>query len=154
MLCLRLALVTTAAGLCLWGLFSLLDSLKEPGLLRSAKATVVKGCDSLEPEAAAQSCPALFCQKALLDTKQLPLAARFEVSVDRRDEDHQRVIGGSAYSGATSGTTGDAATWFVCVVAGAKVLDARLVDREEFDELTAQSDNVADNMTDNTAGNR
>lgn len=134
MLSLRLAIVTAAAGLCLWGLFSLLDSLKAPGLLRSAKATVVKGCDSLEPEAAAQSCPALFCQKALLDTKQLPLAARFEVSVDRRDEDHRRVIGGSAYSGAAS----DVATYFTCLVAGSKVLDARLVDREELDGLTPQ----------------
>lgn len=133
MLSLRLAIVTAAAGLCLWGLFSLLDSLNEPGLLRSTKAIVVKGCDS--PESATTApCPALFCQKALLDTKQLPLQARFNVSVDHRNEDEQRVIGGSAHSGATAN---DAANYFVCVVAGTKVLDARVVRREEFDELTS-----------------
>jgi hypothetical protein len=127
MLSLRLAIVTAAAGLCLWGLFSLLDSLQEPGLLRSAKATIVKGCDSLESAQAAQSCPPLFCQKALLDAKLLPLRTRFEVSTDRGDENQQRVIGGSAYPGATN----DGATHFICVVAGAKVIDARLVDRTD-----------------------
>lgn len=133
MLSLRLAIVTAAAGLCLWGLFSLLDSLQQPGLLRSAKATVVKGCDSPESDAAAQSCPALFCQKALLDAKLLPLKARFEVSVDRSDQNKQRVVGGSAYRGVAN----DAAAYFVCLVAGARVVDARLIEREAFDELTS-----------------
>lgn len=133
MLSLRFAIVTAAAGLCLWGLFSLLDSLQEPGLLRSAKAIVVKGCDSPESQATAP-CPALFCQKALLETKQLPLQARFNVSIDHPNDEQQRVIGGSAYSGAA---TDEAAAYFVCVVAGAKVLDAKWIGREEFDELTS-----------------
>ena len=133
MLPFRLVIVTIAAGLCLWGLFSLLDALQAPGLLRSAKATVVKGCDSLDSAETAKQCPALFCQKALLDAKLLPLKARFDVSVDRLDEEQQRVIGGSAYAG---GGNEDAAH-FVCVVAGSKVMESRLVDREELGELSS-----------------
>lgn len=132
MLSLRLAIVTAAAGLCLWGLFSLLDSLQEPGLLRSAKATAVKGCDSLESEQAARLCPALFCQKALFDAKLLPLRAHIEIAVERTEANRERLIVGRTRGGAS----GDPDLYFTCSLIGAKVVEAHTVDRDEFDELT------------------
>lgn len=131
MLPLRLAIVTAAAALCLWGLFSLLDSLQEPGLLRSPKAVVVKGCDSLESAEASRLCPALFCQKALLDAKLLPLKAQFEISIDRQGDDRERLISGQA----NDGTANPTALYFVCTLTGLKVTEAVLIDADEFDEL-------------------
>jgi hypothetical protein len=132
MLSLRLAIVTVAAGLCLWGLFSLLDSLQEPGLLRSTKATAVKGCDSLESERAARLCPALFCQKALLDAKLLPLRASFEVAADRSEANRERLIVGRT----RGGVSGDPDLYFACSLIGVQVVEAHTVDRDEFAELT------------------
>jgi len=129
MLPLRLGIVTAAAALCLWGLFSLLDSLREPGLLRSSKAIVVKGCESLQNEPARQQCPALFCEKALLDAKLLPLQAQFQIDLDRALEDRQHLILGRSQS-----ATGQS-VYFMCEMAELKVTDARLVERDEFDEL-------------------
>lgn len=133
MLSLRLAIVTAAAGFCLWGLFSLLDSLQEPGLLRSAKATAVKGCDSLESEQAARQCPALFCQKALIDAKLLPLRAHFEIAVDRAEANREHLVVGRTRGGAS----GDADLYLTCSLIGAKVVAAHPLERDEFDELTA-----------------
>src|SRR5262245_35473591 len=83
MLNLRSGLVLTAAALCLWALYSLLSSLKEPGLLRSPKAAVLKGCDVLTDAEIRHACVPLLCQKALLDSKLVPWDARFTLQVQR-----------------------------------------------------------------------
>ena len=128
MLPVRLGVVTAIAALCLWGLFSLLDSLQEPGLLRSDKAVVVKGCDTLESDQARRECPALLCEKALIDAHRVPLSARFQISVNREDEG-VRLIGGDVSGSAQP------PIHFICEVRGNKVEDARLVERAELDEL-------------------
>lgn len=73
MLSLRLAIFAALSAVALWGLFSLLDTLREPELLRSPRAVVVKGCDPIESEQAARLCPQLFCQKSLLDARALQI---------------------------------------------------------------------------------
>src|SRR5687767_14281880 len=78
MLSIRLAVFTAIAAVCLWGLFSLLDTLREPGLLRTAKAVVVKGCDTPEAQTL-ERCAQLRCQKNLLDQKRAPLRTDFEM---------------------------------------------------------------------------
>lgn len=83
MLSLRLILFSAGAAICLWGLFYLLENLKQPELLRSTRAVIVKGCAPAESEEAAVLCPQLHCQKALLDAKEFPLRTRFVVSLDR-----------------------------------------------------------------------
>jgi hypothetical protein len=103
MLSFRMILVTIAAGVCLWGLFALLENLREPELLRSPKVIVVKGCEPMESDEAIRLCPHLQCQKALLDSKQVPLSTRFQVTADerrRRPETGQaiHVIAGTASS--------------------------------------------------------
>ena len=133
MLSVRLAVVTAAAGLCLWGLFSLLDTLKQPALLRSAKATIVKGCDSLESEDAARLCPALLCEKALLDAAAVGKDSRFAVTVDKPGETKQRLVGGDAVSGSS------APRQFACVVDGIRIVASRVLEAGELDELAAQT---------------
>ncbi len=129
MLPFRLAIVTAVAALCLWGLFSLLDSLQEPGLLRSEKVTVVKGCDSVDSDEAREQCPALFCQKALLDAKLVPLQSRFGVSVDGQYEDGERVIAGQVIN------KDSPVSHFACSLAGTRVTSANLIDRAQLQQL-------------------
>lgn len=129
MLALRFAIVASLAAVSLWALFSLLDTLREPELLRSSKAVVVKGCDPIDTAAAAQACSHLFCQKALLDTKQLPIDTRFEVQLERHESPH-RLVAGSA-SAAGSELTG-----FVCLLEHEVVTEARLVQLEELEALS------------------
>src|SRR5688572_21706402 len=86
MLSLRMIIFAGIAGICLWGLFSLLDSLQEPGLLRTTKGIAVKGCATLdEHEAAPKLCPSFLCQKALVDRKVVTLEDRVEVTADMTD---------------------------------------------------------------------
>lgn len=120
--------VGVVAGLCaisLWGLFSLLDSLNEPGLLRTDKAAVVKGCDSLESQKAREQCPSFFCQKALIDAKVMPLTGRFELTLDETYEDDARLIEGRV-------TDGQRTIEVACELEGMKVIDAGAI--EEGDE--------------------
>ena len=84
MLSLRLTIFAALFGIALWGLFSLLDTLREPELLRSEKSIVVKGCDPMDSAEAQQLCPQLFCQKFLLDGRGVPLRSVFKVTVDTR----------------------------------------------------------------------
>lgn len=77
MLPVRLAVVAAIAAVCLWGLFSLLDNLNAPGLLRTEKAIVLKGCES-PADADRELCAQLRCQKILLEQRRVPLRARFE----------------------------------------------------------------------------
>jgi hypothetical protein len=118
MLSLRMIIVAGIAGICLWGLFQLLDNLKKPGLLRTTQSVAVKGCGSLDDHKdAAKLCPQFLCQKALIDKKLVPLDAQFTMSIDETSEG-QRIVGGHVAN------TGQA---FECTVAGLKVMDAQLV---------------------------
>lgn len=117
MLAVRMIIFAGIAGIAFWGLFQLLDNLREPALLRTTKAVAVKGCASLdEHEDAPRLCPQYLCQKALIDRKLVPLEARFVISTDDSREG-RRVINGDV-------ATGQA---FECVVEGLMVKDARLV---------------------------
>jgi hypothetical protein len=128
MLPVRLGVVTAIAALCLWGLFSLLDSLQEPGLLRSDKAVVIKGCDPMESEQALRECPTFFCEKALIDAKLVARSAKFQITVNRTDEG-VTLIAGEVNSAAQP------SSYFACEVRVNKVEDARLIERSELDEL-------------------
>jgi hypothetical protein len=133
----RLVIFAALAGVALWGLFSLLDNLREPELLRSPKAVVVKGCNPIESDDAVRLCPQLICQKALLDARIFPLRARFEVTVDRRTASG-RLVGGVVRENAST-----AAGRFACVVENNKATLARAVDVHELDALANQSGEAA-----------
>jgi len=124
MLPLRTAIFAAIAAVSLWALFSLLDNLREPGLLRSDKAVVVKGCDSRD---LAPVCFQLLCQKALLDSKHVVLNAKFEGMTERRAGNRRLVLGRAV----SDQDTHD----FACVMRGARVLEARTVEPEEVEGL-------------------
>lgn len=130
MLSLRLVIFTGLLGLALWGLFSLLDTLSEPELLRSENVVVVKGCDPIESQQAVRLCPQLFCQKFLLDAQLLPHRSSFQVTVDTMSQvDH--LVGGVVASQSASDQH------FACVLRDNKVTAGRLVDPTELDDLAA-----------------
>jgi hypothetical protein len=131
-LSLRLVIFAALSGVALWGLFSLLDNLREPELLRSPKAVVVKGCNPIESDDAVRLCPQLICQKALLDARIFPLRAQFEITVDRRTPSRQ-LIGGVVRENASE------AGRFACVVENNKATSARAVDPEDLDALANES---------------
>lgn len=133
MLSIRLAIVTAAAGLCLWGLFSLLDTLQQPALLRSAKGTIVKGCDSPESEDAKRLCPALFCMKAVLGAKLVDATTPLTVTVDKHEGQHRLIAGNAGAAGAQD------LRHFACLLDGAQVVAAKLVQNSELQELAGQS---------------
>ena len=119
MLSLRIIIVAGIAGIAFWGLFQLLDNLSEPGLLRTERAIIVKGCESLDKHAdASRLCPQFLCQKAVIDRKLVPRDAHFTMDVDEAVEG-QRFVGG------TVNATGQA---FECIMAGLKILDAGLIE--------------------------
>lgn len=100
MLNLRTGLVLTAAGLCLWALFELLSQLKEPGLLRSEKAAVIKGCDEIDNEETRKACAPLLCQKLLLDNKQVAWNVRFTLEQQASSSDpSSEIVRGSTDRG-------------------------------------------------------
>jgi hypothetical protein len=126
-LSLRLVIFSAILGIALWGLFSLLDTLSEPELLRSEKAVVVKGCDPIESQEAVRLCPQLFCQKFLLDEQLVPHRSSFQVTVDTKSQaDH--LVGGLV-----DGWAGG--QHFACVLRNNTVTAGRLVDPDELDEL-------------------
>ena len=131
MLALRFALVGSLGAIALWGLFSLLNNLKEPQLLRSERAVVLKGCDPMETQEAKQRCPGLRCEKALLDAKLVPLRATLEVQ-DERIAANDRLVIGSAISASQP------VQEFACVLEGDQVTSVQLLSPEEIDELLAQ----------------
>jgi hypothetical protein len=132
MLSLRLVIFAALSGVALWGLFSLLENLREPELLRSAKAVVVKGCEPMESADAQRLCPQLFCQKFLLDQRALPRNAQFEVTIDSVGG-AQRLIGGAARSSAPA-----TELRFACIVEGTKVAAGRVIDAARLDTLATQ----------------
>ena len=120
MLSLRMLIVAGLAGIAFWGLFQLLDNLKEPGLLRTSKAAAVKGCGSLdEHKDAARLCPQFLCQKALIDRKLAALDSRFEM-IASEGPYPERVVRGTIVG------TGQS---FECTLSELKVTDARIIDR-------------------------
>jgi len=129
MLPIRLGIVTAIAALCLWGLFSLLDSLQKPALLRSAKTVIVKGCESLDSAETREQCPALFCQKALLDAKLVPRPAHFEVTTKQARND------GWLIAGTAKAPSASAPLNFSCEVIGTQVARAVLVDPADQQNL-------------------
>ena len=111
-------IVAGIAGICFWGLFQLLDNLKQPGLLRTSKAVAVKGCSSLDDHKdAARLCPQFLCQKALIDGKLVALDAQFSMNADETNV-RQRIIGGTVTG------TGQR---FECSVDGLKITKLGLV---------------------------
>ena len=135
MLSLRLVIFAALSGIALWGLFSLLDNLREPELLRSAKAVVVKGCDPIETAQAQQVCPQLFCQKFLLEKRGLPLRSVFNVTVDT-ESGNEQLIGGIVQSGSA-----DTAQRFACLLRDNKIADGQIVEGEHLEALAAQPAN-------------
>jgi hypothetical protein len=127
---LRLALVASLAGVSLWGLFSLLDNLRKPELLRTQKVIVVKGCEPAQSDEARQLCPHLLCEKALLDSQAVDRHAQFEIDVDRSSATLQLV--GGRVLGASSGS-------FACVLDNRKVVGARTREATELESLAAQA---------------
>lgn len=131
MLPLRLAIFAALFGIALWGLFSLLDNLREPELLRSRKAIFLKGCDSLESDQAKLLCPQLLCQKYMLEKRGLPLRSVFKVTVDKRAGSEQ-LIGGVVRAGAA-----DSDQRFACVLHDQKVAGGGVVNDERLKGLAA-----------------
>lgn len=131
MLPLRLAIFTALFGIALWGLFSLLDNLREPQLLRSQKAILLKGCDPMESDQAKRLCPQLLCQQYMLEKRGLPLRSVFKVTVDKRSGSEQ-LIGGAVRAGAA-----DSDQRFACVLHDQKVAGGGMVDAAQLDGLAA-----------------
>ena len=125
MLSVRLAVVTAIAGLCLWGLFSLLDNLNAPGLLRTEKAVVLKGCDTPRAEDR-ELCAQLRCQKSLLEARRVPLRARFDMQLSRGGW-----IGGRALDAKGQNLLG----YFACSLQGTNVAAAQWLDERQFNAL-------------------
>jgi hypothetical protein len=128
---LRLALVAGVCGVALWGLFSLLDNLRKPELLRTQKVIVIKGCEPMESDEARRVCPQLLCEKALLDSKAVERDAHFEISVDRAAATLQ-LIGGRARGRLSGGS-------FACLLDNRKIVTARVLDSASLESLAAQS---------------
>ena len=135
MLPLRLIIFGALFGIALWGLFSLLENLREPELLRSAKAIVVKGCDPIESAQAQQLCPQLFCQKFLLEKRGLPLRSVFNVTVDTR-AGNEHLLGGIVQTGSA-----DTDQRFACLLRDHKIADGRIVEGAHLEALAAQPAN-------------
>lgn len=135
MLSLRLIIFAALSGIALWGLFSLLDNLREPELLRSTKAVVAKGCDPIESAQAQQVCPQLFCQKFLLEKRGLPLRSVFNVTVDTK-AGNEHLIGGIVQTGSA-----DTDQRFACLLRDQKIADGQIVEGAHLEELAAQPAN-------------
>ena len=135
MLSLRLVIFAALSGIALWALFSLLDTLREPQLLRSDKAVVLKGCESMDSAQARALCPQLLCQKVLLEGRDVPLRSVFQVTVDTH-AGNEHLIGGMVQTGAA-----DNDRRFACILRDHKVTASQLVDGSHLEALAAQPSN-------------
>ncbi len=129
MLLLRTAIVFGVIGLSLWGLFSLLSKLKEPALLRSANAVVVKGCEDPSQNA---KCDALLCEKSLLDRKLVAPRAFFAVNLERSNAT-DKVVGGRVMASLNAPPQ-----FFACVLRAHKIIDVNIVSESELTNLGSQ----------------
>jgi len=134
-LSLRLVIFAAISGIALWGLFSLLDNLREPELLSTAQVIVVKGCEPMESAQARQLCPQLFCQKFLLEGRRLPLRSMFKVTVDTT-AGSEHLIGGIVQNGAA-----DSDQRFACILRDQKVTSGEILDGAHLEALAAQPSN-------------
>jgi hypothetical protein len=134
-LSLRMVIFAALSGIALWGLFSLLENLREPELLRSAKAIIVKGCDPIDSAQAQQLCPQLFCQKFLLEGRSVSPRSVFKVTVDTK-AGNEHLIGGIVQTG-----TADSDQRFACILRDQKVAAGQVVDGAYLDALAAQPAN-------------
>jgi len=134
MLSFRMMLFCGLAGICLWGLFDLLGNLKQPELLRTAKAVVVKGCEPAQSQEAIRLCPQLYCQKALLESKAVEVRSRFDITVDKTypEVDSTRLIGGLARR------RDDTRQAFACLLDGHKVTASAVLEPRALEELAQQ----------------
>lgn len=132
MLALRFALFASLGAIALWGLFSLLDNLKEPELLRSPRKIVLKGCDSIESPEIQSTCASLRCQKALLDSKAVPLSTRFQIG-EERAADSVRLVTGQAIAADSSEVK-----FFACTVEREVNVTAKVLSREEVAALLTE----------------
>jgi hypothetical protein len=125
MLSVRLAVLTAIAGVCLWGLFSLLDTLNAPGLLRTEKAVVLKGCDA--PGTGERDlCAQLRCQKSVLEQRRVPLRAQFQI-----ERPSGRWIGGRALDARAQSVLG----YFACEQRSGVRGPAEWLTRAQFEAL-------------------
>jgi hypothetical protein len=138
-LSLRLLIVAGLSGIALWGLFSLLDQLREPKLLHSEKALIVTGCEHADSKQTMRLCPQLFCQKALLDARALLPRSKLEVTVDAT-HGGQRLIGGIVHAG-RSGAQPRTGQRFACIMRGNEVRAARVIDAAQLDVLSGTPGN-------------
>lgn len=128
-------MLTAAASVCLWGLFSLLDALSDPGNLRAQTSTAaIKGCELLDNDETRAVCPQLFCQQAVIQTKQVSYKSRFAVTVDR-EEGGKRLIGGNVSNKAPT----DPSAAFICVLENTRIVAVKVTSRAGLEELAAQS---------------
>lgn len=134
MLSFRFVMLTTAASVCLWGLFSLLDALGDPGTLRAEPNTQIRGCELLDNDESRAVCPQLFCQRAVIQTKQVSYKSRFAVTVDR-EEGGKRLIGGNVSNKAPT----DPSAAFICVLENTRIVAVKVTSRAGLEELAAQS---------------
>jgi hypothetical protein len=131
-LSLRLVIFASISAIALWGLFSLLDNLREPELLRTGETLVVKGCDPIESQDARRLCPQLFCRKFLLDARTVATRDTFEFTVDTRAGSEQ-LVGGRIGASQPAGEQR-----FACILRNDKVTAGRLLDAAGLDALSAQ----------------
>lgn len=144
MLNLRSGLVLTAAALCLWALYSLLSSLKDPGLLRSEKAAVLKGCDDLNDSDIRHACVPLLCEKALLDAKLVPWNARFDVRTHRASDAD---IDFDIVGGTVDATSKPRMNSFGCLLEGNHVKLRDVFDPEALQAFISDADDDPANMS-------
>ncbi|HLS81387.1 MAG TPA: hypothetical protein VK025_08290 [Steroidobacter sp.] len=138
----RFTAVLSLCAVALWGLFSLLENLRKPELLRSSQAVVVKGCEIIESDEARRLCPQLNCQKALLEARTFPVSARFEVTVDERAL-QRRIVAGLVKDRASPTQGG-----FACVIERGKVVLARSVDEAQLARLSQDAGGAVRDWTD------
>jgi hypothetical protein len=134
MLSFRFVMVTATACACLWGLLALLDTLGDPGTLRAATNAPIRGCELLDNEESRAVCPQLFCQQAVIETKQVSDRSRFAVTVDR-EAGGKRLIGGNISNKAPT----DPSAAFVCVLENTRIVAVKVTSRARLEELAAQS---------------
>jgi hypothetical protein len=134
MLTFRFVLAATAAGVCLWAVFSLLDALSDPGQLRPETGAAIRGCELLDNEETRSVCPQLFCQQAVIETKQVSYKSRFAVTVDK-EEGTKRLIGGNVSNKAPT----DPSASFICVLENTRIVSVKVTNRAGLEQLAAQS---------------
>lgn len=133
MLNFRIVIVTTVAGLCLWGLVASVSKLRAPGSLNAESAAVIRGCELLDNDETRAVCPQLFCQQAVIQTRKVPYESRFAVTVDKEDG-RRRLIGGDVSNKAPTDPTAS----FACVLEGAKVIHVAVSDRASLEQIASK----------------